>query len=137
SIVFDRVVCLHQLEYTSTRLIMPCITARARDEQVTKTSNKVRVWCKCRRRVLVQGGRKAYSLQYNGRLVSRSTRGRQTGRMLMDSTVIYHNPKCGTSRNTLAFIREAGIEPQVIEYLQTPPDRATLVDLIKQAGLTA
>ncbi|NYT57729.1 arsenate reductase (glutaredoxin) [Alcaligenaceae bacterium] len=55
----------------------------------------------------------------------------------MDSTVIYHNPKCGTSRNTLAFIREAGIEPQVIEYLQTPPDRATLVDLIKQAGLTA
>ncbi|MCC2595568.1 arsenate reductase (glutaredoxin) [Pusillimonas sp. MFBS29] len=54
----------------------------------------------------------------------------------MDSTVIYHNPKCGTSRNTLAMIREAGIEPLVIEYLQTPPDRATLVDLIRQAGLT-
>lgn len=55
----------------------------------------------------------------------------------MDSTVIYHNPKCGTSRNTLALIREAGIEPQVIEYLQTPPDRATLAQMIKQAGLTA
>src|SRR5690606_23046006 len=50
--------------------------------------------------------------------------------------VIYHNPKCGTSRNTLALIREAGIEPEIIEYLQSPPDRATLIDLIKQAGLS-
>jgi arsenate reductase len=43
----------------------------------------------------------------------------------MDIT-IYHNPACGTSRNTLALIRNAGIEPEVIEYLKTPPSRATL-----------
>ncbi len=43
---------------------------------------------------------------------------------------IYHNPNCGTSRNVLAMIREAGIEPTVIEYLQTPPSRDTLVALI-------
>ncbi len=49
---------------------------------------------------------------------------------------IYHNPDCGTSRNTLGLIRNAGLEPTVIEYLKTPPDRATLVDLIKQAGLS-
>lgn len=54
----------------------------------------------------------------------------------MSTVTIYHNPQCGTSRNTLALIRNAGIEPHVIEYLQTPPDRATLVDLIAQAGLT-
>ncbi|AZS79637.1 arsenate reductase (glutaredoxin) [Achromobacter sp. MY14] len=54
----------------------------------------------------------------------------------MSSVTIYHNPKCGTSRNTLALIRNAGVEPQVIEYLQTPPDRATLVDLISRAGLS-
>ncbi|MGE8565092.1 MAG: arsenate reductase (glutaredoxin) [Achromobacter sp.] len=54
----------------------------------------------------------------------------------MSTVTIYHNPKCGTSRNTLALIRNAGIEPQVIEYLQTPPDRATLVDLISRAGLS-
>ncbi|CAB3934326.1 Arsenate reductase [Achromobacter insolitus] len=54
----------------------------------------------------------------------------------MSTVTIYHNPQCGTSRNTLALIRNAGIEPQVIEYLQTPPDRDTLVDLIAQAGLT-
>ncbi|WP_314440894.1 arsenate reductase (glutaredoxin) [Massilia timonae] len=53
----------------------------------------------------------------------------------MDVT-IYHNPACGTSRNTLGLIRNAGIEPTVIEYLKNPPDRATLVDLIKQAGLS-
>jgi len=53
----------------------------------------------------------------------------------MDVT-IYHNPDCGTSRNTLGLIRNAGIEPTVIEYLQHPPDRATLVDLIKKAGLS-
>jgi arsenate reductase (glutaredoxin) len=45
---------------------------------------------------------------------------------------IYHNPACGTSRNTLALIRNAGIEPTVIEYLKTPPDRATVVDLLGQ-----
>jgi len=54
----------------------------------------------------------------------------------MDSTTIYHNPKCSTSRNALALIRHTGVEPQIIEYLQSPPDRATLADLIKQAGLT-
>ena len=50
--------------------------------------------------------------------------------------VIYHNPACGTSRNTLALIRHAGIEPQVIEYLRDPPTRARLIELIAGAGLT-
>lgn len=50
--------------------------------------------------------------------------------------VIYHNPDCGTSRNTLAMIRNAGIEPHVVEYLKTPPSRALLVQLIDRAGLT-
>ncbi|NYE21917.1 arsenate reductase (glutaredoxin) [Pigmentiphaga litoralis] len=54
----------------------------------------------------------------------------------MSSTTIYHNPNCETSRNTLALIRNAGIEPEVIEYLKTPPDRHTLVALIQRAGLT-
>lgn len=49
---------------------------------------------------------------------------------------IYHNPDCGTSRNTLAMIRNAGIEPVIIEYLKHPPDQATLVDLIAKSGLT-
>jgi arsenate reductase len=53
----------------------------------------------------------------------------------MDVT-IYHNPACGTSRNTLGLIRNAGIEPTIIEYLKNPPDRATLVDLIKGAGIS-
>ncbi|MFL9855566.1 arsenate reductase (glutaredoxin) [Paraburkholderia madseniana] len=52
------------------------------------------------------------------------------------SVTIYHNPDCGTSRNTLAMIRNAGIEPEVIEYLKNPPDRATLKELIERAGLT-
>lgn len=51
--------------------------------------------------------------------------------------IIYHNPDCGTSRKVLAMIREAGIEPHVIEYLKTPPSRAMLVSLIQRAGLTA
>ncbi len=50
-------------------------------------------------------------------------------------TTIYHNPNCGTSRNTLAMIREAGEEPVVIEYLKTPPGRAELVDLIARMGI--
>lgn len=50
--------------------------------------------------------------------------------------VIYHNPECGTSRNALAMIRNAGIEPHVIEYLKTPPTRALLVELIGRAGMT-
>ena len=49
--------------------------------------------------------------------------------------VIYHNPACGTSRNTLAMIRNAGIEPHVIEYLKTPPARALLKQLLDRAGL--
>tara|TARA_A100001391_G_scaffold66729_1_gene42407 strand:+ start:8480 stop:8923 length:444 start_codon:yes stop_codon:yes gene_type:complete len=49
--------------------------------------------------------------------------------------VIYHNPECGTSRNTLAMIRNAGIEPHVVEYLKTPPSRAMLESLIERAGL--
>lgn len=49
---------------------------------------------------------------------------------------IYHNPACGTSRNTLALIRHAGIEPIVIEYLQTPPSKDELTQLISQSGLT-
>lgn len=52
------------------------------------------------------------------------------------TTTIYHNPACGTSRNTLALIRNSGEEPTVIEYLQHPPSRDTLIQLIKDAGLT-
>ncbi|MCC0805859.1 arsenate reductase (glutaredoxin) [Methylobacterium sp. W2] len=50
--------------------------------------------------------------------------------------VMYHNPDCGTSRNTLAMIRNAGLEPHVIEYLKTPPARALLVRLLARAGLS-
>ena len=53
----------------------------------------------------------------------------------MDVT-IYHNPACGTSRNTLALIRHAGIEPTVIEYLKTPPNRDELAQMIRDAGLS-
>ena len=49
--------------------------------------------------------------------------------------VIYHNPECGTSRNTLAMIRNAGIEPHVVEYLKTPPARSLLVSLIARMGV--
>jgi arsenate reductase len=55
---------------------------------------------------------------------------------MTSDVVIYHNPDCGTSRNALAMIRNAGIEPHVIEYLKTPPARALLVQLIARAGLT-
>lgn len=54
--------------------------------------------------------------------------------MMMD-IVIYHNPDCGTSRNALAMIRNAGIEPHVVEYLKTPPSRACLESLIARAGI--
>jgi arsenate reductase len=50
--------------------------------------------------------------------------------------IIYHNPGCGTSRNTLAMIRNAGIEPHVIEYLKTPPTRAMLVQLVGRMGIS-
>ncbi len=49
--------------------------------------------------------------------------------------VIYHNPECGTSRNALAMIRNAGVEPHVVEYLKTPPSRAMLVQLIERADI--
>jgi len=52
------------------------------------------------------------------------------------NAVIYHNPNCGTSRNTLALIRFVGIEPEVIDYLANPPSRARLVELITAAGLS-
>ena len=48
---------------------------------------------------------------------------------------IYHNPSCGTSRNTLAMIRQSGEEPEIIEYLKTPPSRARLIELIKAMGI--
>lgn len=51
-------------------------------------------------------------------------------------TIIYHNPACGTSRNTLAMIRNAGIEPHVIEYLKTPPSRALLQQLAVRMGVS-
>lgn len=54
----------------------------------------------------------------------------------MSSVTIFHNPKCGTSRNTLALIRNTGIEPQVIHYLETPPSRDELVQLIDACGLS-
>ena len=52
------------------------------------------------------------------------------------NAVIYHNPDCGTSRNTLALIRHAGLEPQIIEYLRDPPSRIRLLALINAAGLS-
>jgi arsenate reductase (glutaredoxin) len=52
------------------------------------------------------------------------------------SITIYHNPDCGTSRNTLAMIRQSGEEPEVIEYLKTPPSRAKLLELIAAMGMT-
>ena len=51
------------------------------------------------------------------------------------SVTIYHNPNCGTSRNTLAMIRQSGVEPTVIEYLKTPPSRERLVELIRAMGI--
>ncbi|HBQ90579.1 arsenate reductase (glutaredoxin) [Alcaligenes faecalis] len=54
----------------------------------------------------------------------------------MSNITIYHNPACGTSRNTLGLIRNSGQEPTIIEYLQTPPDRATLIRLITDCGLS-
>ena len=55
----------------------------------------------------------------------------------MSNITIYHNPACGTSRNVLALIRNSGEEPTVIEYLKTPPDRATLMVLIAAMGVSA
>jgi arsenate reductase len=52
------------------------------------------------------------------------------------SVTIYHNPDCGTSRNTLAMIRQSGIEPTIIEYLKTPPTRTRLLELIAAMGIS-
>jgi arsenate reductase len=52
------------------------------------------------------------------------------------TVTIYHNPDCGTSRNTLAMIRQSGVEPEVIEYLKTPPSRDRIVALVAAAGLS-
>ena len=54
----------------------------------------------------------------------------------MNHITIYHNPACGTSRNTLGLIRNSGVEPLIIEYLRTPPDRETLEALIASSGLS-
>ena len=51
------------------------------------------------------------------------------------TVTIYHNPDCGTSRNTLAMIRQSGVEPDIIEYLKTPPSRQTLKELIAAMGI--
>jgi arsenate reductase len=52
------------------------------------------------------------------------------------SVTIYHNPDCGTSRNTLGMIRKSGVEPKIIEYLKTPPSRACLIELIKAMNIS-
>ena len=54
----------------------------------------------------------------------------------MSDITIFHNPACGTSRNVLALIRNSGVEPIIVNYLKTPPDRATLVELIAAMGIT-
>lgn len=54
----------------------------------------------------------------------------------MTAVTIYHNPHCGTSRNTLALIRNTGVEPTIIEYLKAPPDRAALQSLLQQMRMT-
>jgi arsenate reductase len=53
----------------------------------------------------------------------------------MSGVTIYHNPACGTSRNTLALIRNSGVEPDIVEYLKTPPSRDRLADLIRRMGV--
>lgn len=53
------------------------------------------------------------------------------------TVTMYHNPRCGKSRQTLALLREKGIEPKIIEYLKSPPDAATLADVIRKLGISA
>ncbi len=55
----------------------------------------------------------------------------------MHHITIFHNPACGTSRNTLALIRNSGVEPEVIEYLKTPPSKARLLELLQAMGISA
>lgn len=54
----------------------------------------------------------------------------------MADSVIYHNPRCSTSRNTLELLRDNGIEPAIVEYLKTPPSRSQLATMIRDAGIT-
>ena len=70
----------------------------------------------------------------SGKLSHRRLPIRNPSHLPMTAFTIYHNPKCGTSRNTLAMIRNSGVEPEIIEYLKTPPDRATLVALVAATG---
>jgi arsenate reductase len=51
------------------------------------------------------------------------------------AVLVYHNPKCGTSRGALELIRKAGVEPEIVEYLKTPPSREKLIELIKRMGV--
>jgi arsenate reductase len=52
------------------------------------------------------------------------------------SSVIYHNPRCSTSRNALQLLRDNGVDPRIVEYLKTPPTRGQLADMIRDAGIT-
>jgi arsenate reductase len=54
---------------------------------------------------------------------------------MASDAVIYHNPRCSTSRNTLELLRDNGIEPEIVEYLKQPPSRAELVTMIRDAGI--
>ena len=83
----------------------------------------------CRRTVRRCAGRRA------GRLAARRNQGTGKNEGCRMTVTIYHNPQCGTSRNTLAMIRQSGEEPEVIEYLKTPPSRARLVELIAAMGM--
>jgi arsenate reductase len=69
-------------------------------------------------------------------LLRAATGGQSFGVLLAVDVIIYHNPDCGTSRNVLGMIRNAGIEPHVIEYLKTPPARALLKQMIARMGVT-
>jgi arsenate reductase (glutaredoxin) len=86
----------------------------------------------CHRRAL----RRARGNDADELAVARARRGRpdDEGGLIM-SVTIYHNPDCGTSRNTLAMIRQSGEAPEIIEYLKTPPSRARLIELIKAMGI--
>lgn len=55
---------------------------------------------------------------------------------MVNDTIIYHNPNCGTSRKVLGLLREAGTEPKIVEYLKTPPTRAELVGLLRRMDMT-
>src|SRR5690606_22474122 len=128
-VVFGFVVFLHRLGYRY-EIVLTRITTIANDRQVTKTGHEANCGINAAIASSIQW------VRYRILCEPAACRAAQPERIVMDSTTIYHNPKCSTSRNALALIRHTGVEPQIIEYLQSPPDRATLADLIKQAGLT-